>query len=313
MALSAARWGGLAALAVLVALALRRVDPGELRRALATADVPLLLAATGLDLLSLAMQTGRWLSIVRPIAPRVRARDGFFTLVAGFAVGLVVPARASDLARAHLMARCSGVSMATLTATAFVDHLLGSVALLGVTGLVAAVSELPGWLRTAGTGAFGVAGALLAALWILRPRPGAGPPRVRGLGGFLDRLRQGLVAVGRPRSLALAWTFALGGWATEVLIAWLALRAFGLPSSVQVALLCVVATTLSSALSVSPGNVGTFQLACVLALATLGVGREVSLAFSLGYHAVHLVPVVLVGGGWLLAHGYKGGLVHQIP
>jgi uncharacterized membrane protein YbhN (UPF0104 family) len=79
------------------------------------------------------------------------------------------------------------------------------------------------------------------------------------------------------------------------------------------ALLCVIATTLSSAISISPGNVGAFQLACVLALATAGVPREVALAFSLGYHAVHLVPVAVLGGGWLLLSGYKGGLARGVP
>ncbi|HET9598494.1 MAG TPA: lysylphosphatidylglycerol synthase transmembrane domain-containing protein, partial [Anaeromyxobacteraceae bacterium] len=117
----------------------------------------------------------------------------------------------------------------------------------------------------------------------------------------------------RPRALAASWAFALGGWAAEVLIAWLALRAFGLPPEVPVALLCVIATTLSSAISVSPGNVGTFQLACVLALGTVGVPREPALAFSLGYHAVHLVPVAVLGGGHLLVSGYKGGLAREVP
>jgi uncharacterized membrane protein YbhN (UPF0104 family) len=226
-------------------------------------------------------------------------------------VGLVVPARASDLARAHLMARRSGASMATLTATAVVDHLLGSVALLGVLGLMAAFSSLPLWLRSAGTIAFAGAGAALVALWLLRPR-GELPPRA-GPGGVVQRLRQGLVAVGRARALALSWAFALGGWIAEGLIGWLSLRAFGLPATMEAALLVVLATTLSSAASVSPGNAGAFELACVLALATLGVPREPALAFAIGYHAVHVVPVALLGGGWLLTHGYKSALVREEP
>ena len=306
------RWAGVAALAVLAVLAARRLDLAELQRAWADASGPLLAAAAAANLLALAMQAGRWLAIVHPIVPHARARDAFFTLVAGYAVGLVVPARASDLARAHLMARRTGASMATLTATAVVDHLLGSLALFAALGLLAAVSPLPLWLRSAGTFAAAGAGGTLAALWLLRPRDSACAPR-RGLRGLVARLRSGLVAVGRPRALLLSWTFAFGGWAAEVLIAWLSLRAFGLPAPVSASLLVVLATTLSAAASIFPGNAGTFELACVLALSGLDVAREPALAFAIGYHAVHLVPVGVLGGWWLLAHGYKGGLVREVP
>ncbi len=306
-----ARWAVLLALGVLSVLAARKLDPVALRRAFAEADPAFLVAAAGANLLALTMQAGRWLAIVHPIEPRARPRDAFFTLVAGYAVGLVVPARASDLARAHLMARRSGASMATLTATAVVDHLLGSVALFGVLGLMAAFSGLPLWLRSAGTVASAGAGAALLALWLLRPR-GEVAPR-GGPGGVVQRLRQGLVAVGRPRALALSWAFALGGWAAEGLIGWLSLRAFGLPATMEASLVVVIATTLSAAASVSPGNAGAFELACVVALATLGVPREPALAFAIGYHAVHVVPVALLGGGWLLTHGYKGTLAGEAP
>src|SRR6266496_3866103 len=141
----------------------------------------------------------------------------------------------------------------------------------------------------------------------------ATPVARTGVAGVIARLRQGLVAVGRPRALALSWCFALGGWAAEVLIAYLCLRAFGLPAGIEPSLLVVLATTLSAAASVSPGNAGAFEIACVLALSGLGVAREPALAFAIGYHAVHLIPVALLGGGWLLAHGYKGGLVREVP
>jgi peptidoglycan-N-acetylglucosamine deacetylase len=308
----ALRLAVIGALAVFTVLAARKLDPVELRRAFAEAHPGYLLAAAGANLLALVMQSGRWLAIVHPIEPRAKARDAFFSLVAGYAIGLVVPARASDLARAHLMARRSGASMATLTATAVVDHLLGSVALFGALGLLAAVSSLPLWLRSAGSVAFAVAGGALLALWLLRPRGRIEVGR-KGVAGVIARLRQGLVAVGRPRALALSWLFAMGGWAAEVLIAHLCLRAFGLPAGIEPSLLVVLATTLSAAASVSPGNAGAFEIACVIALASLGVPREPALAFAIGYHAVHLVPVALLGGGWLLAHGYKSGLVREVP
>lgn len=314
---AALRWGGTAALAAFAVLAARRLDPVELRRAFAEANPALLVAAGAANLLSLGMQSGRWLAIVHPVEPKARATDAFFTLVSGYAVGLVLPARASDLARAHLMARRSGASIATLAVTAVVDHLLGSTALFAVLGAMAAASSLPVWLRSAGTAACAAAIGVLIALWLLRPRAGA-PEGRRGakvgpVGSFVERLRLGLVAVGRPRALAISWLFALGGWVSEALIAYLSLRAFGLVATPEVAVLLVLATTLSAAASVSPGNAGAFEIACVLALSGFGVPREPALAFAIGYHAVHLVPVALLGGGWLVAHGYRTAVARDAP
>jgi peptidoglycan-N-acetylglucosamine deacetylase len=306
------RWALLASLAALAVLAVRRLDPAELRRSLSEADPAYLLAAAAANVLALLMQAGRWLAIVHPIAPRARSTDAFFSLVAGYAIGLIVPARASDLARAHLMARRSGMSMTTLAATAVVDHLLGSVALFGALGAYAAISSLPGSLRAAGTVACVASVAALALLWLLRPRDGRPLPE-HGVPGLVARLRKGLVAVGRPRALAISLLFAVGGWTAEVLIALLSLRAFHLPAQVGPALLAVLATTLSSAASLSPGNAGAFELACVLALSTLGIGSEPALAFALGYHAVHLVPTAVLGGGWLIVHGYRTGVVREVP
>jgi peptidoglycan/xylan/chitin deacetylase (PgdA/CDA1 family)/uncharacterized membrane protein YbhN (UPF0104 family) len=308
------RWAGLLLITVFAVLALRKLDPAELRRAFSEASAPFLLAAAGANLVALTMQTGRWLAIVHPFVPQARARDAFFALVAGYAIGLVVPARASDVARAHLMARRAGASMATLTATAFIDHLLGSVALFAALGLLAALAPVPLWLRSAGTVASAGAAAALVALWLLRPRGDMPHPiETKGLRGVVARSRQGLVAVGRPRALVISWTFAFAGWGAEVLIGYLSLRAFGLHADAESSLLVVIATTLSAAASVSPGNAGAFELACVLALGSLGVAREPALAFAIGYHAVHLVPVALLGGGWLLANGYKTGLARDIP
>ena len=56
---------------------------------------------------------------------------------------------------------------------------------------------------------------------------------------------------------------------------------------------------------------GAFEVAVVLALGGMGVPAELALAFGIGYHAVHLVPVGIIGGGYLLHAGYRGGVVKE--
>ena len=75
----------------------------------------------------------------------------------------------------------------------------------------------------------------------------------------------------------------------------------------------MLATTISAAASVSPGNAGAFELAVVLALGPFGVSPERALAFAIGYHAVHLVPVALLGGVFAVQAGSRGPLVADVP
>lgn len=293
---------GLAALAVLAAVALRDADLAAIGRALLAADPRLLALAAALNLAGLAAQAARWHALVRPIAPAARLSGAFRALVSGYALGLVLPARASDVARAHLQARASRAPLAALAATVVLDHAVNAITLLTAIGLFGLVAPLPAWARSSALGLLvASAGAAIAARALHRhPRPG--PPRGR-LGRLADELRGGLGAVRDPRALAAATGAALAGWALEIAIAVACLPAFGLPPAPATGMLLVLATTVSAAASVSPGNAGAFELAAVLALAGLDVPREQAVAFALGYHAVHLLPVALLGGAWLLTSG----------
>lgn len=289
----ALRLAGLAVVAASAAIGLRTVDVGDVLRRLAGASPALLLAAAGANLCSLAVHSARWRAVVRAVG-RVRYRDVFAGLVAGFAVGLAVPARAGDLVRSHLVARRAGLPTSTVVATAAVDYLVGAAVLVPLVALLAVAAPLPRWAEDALRAAVVVAVAGGAALWLLRPRAGRAEPR--GLAGLFVRLRDGLEAAHDPGALARSAGWAVLGWGAEVGIALLALAAFGLPASVEAGALAVLATTAAAIVSVSPGNAGPFEIAVVVALAGLGVPRDAAVAFALGYHLVHVVPTAVVGG-----------------
>lgn len=294
---------GIAILAVLCGLALRDLDVRELGRALAAARLPLLLAGAALNVAGLVVQAARWHALVRPASGGARLGDAFRSLVGGYALGLLLPARAADVARIHLHARESGISVAALVGTVALDHAVNGATMLAGLGLFALVAPLPAWARHAGlVSLVAFAAATLAALVLHRHGDGGAAGGGR-LAQLLGKLRSGLAAVGDGEALARAAAAAIGAWVVEVLVALASLAAFGLPATASVAVLLVLATTLSAAASVSPGNTGAFELAVVLVLAGLGVPSGPALAFALGYHAAHLVPVAILGGGWLLAGG----------
>ncbi len=300
----ALRVAGLALVAVLAVVASRHVDLRAVGAVIAGASPGLLLLAVASNLASLAAHTRRWMAVVRTPGTRLRFRDAFAAVVGGFAVGVVVPARAGDVVRAVLLARHARLPVASVLAAAVLDYVVGAAALVPLLALLALATPLPGWAVKALLIFAGVAAAGGAAAWLLRPPRGRHPAQPGA--GLVARLRGGLAAAHEPGALAAAFGWALCGWGAEVLIAYFALAAVGLPSTVPVAALAVIASTAANVVAVSPGNTGPFEVAVVLALIGLGAPREPALAFALLYHLVHLVPVGLMGGAVLLREARPG-------
>jgi len=288
------RAAGLVLLVGFAALALRSVKLRAVGEALSSADPRLVLAAMGGNLLSLAFHTRRWSALVPRGAGRPRFRDAFAAVTAGFAVSIVVPARAGDVVRSWILARRTGLSTATVVAVAGFDYVVGAAALVPLLALLALATPLPGWAGRALLvfAAVATAGGLAASL--LRPRGGHAPP-APGVGRLATRLRAGLAAMGDPAALATSLAWGWGGWCAEVLIAHLALLALGLPAGLATSALAVLAATAAGVIAFSPGGAGPFELGIVLALGGVGFSREDALAFALLYHVVHLLPVAVLG------------------
>ncbi len=307
----ALRLAGLGLVVVLAVVAARHVDLRAVGAVIARASPGLLLLAIGANLLSLAAHTRRWMAVVRTPGTRLRFRDAFAAVVGGFAVGVVVPARAGDVVRAVLLARHARLPVASVLAAAVLDYVVGAAALVPLLALLALVTPLPPWAVKALLIFAAVAAVGAAAAWLLRP------PRGRHLAhhgaGLVARLRGGLAAAHEPGAIARAFAWALCGWGAEVLIAFFALAAVGLPSTVPIATLAVIASTAANVVAVSPGNTGPFEVAVVLALMGLGAPREPALAFALLYHLVHLVPVGLMGGAVLLREARQGPVPAPAP
>lgn len=292
------RLAGLAAVVALGAWALAHVDLRAVGASLVRASPGLLALAACANLASLATHAARWRSVVLVPGGRVRYRDAFVAILSGFAAGLVLPGRGGDLVRSHLLAKRAGVSTAAVVAAAALDYIVGIVAFVVALGAVGAASPLPGWGLRALVACAGLAGAALAAAWMLRPRRDAPEPE-----GLVARLRAGLAALHDVRALAVSVGWGLLGWIAEGAIAYATLAALGLPATPVVAALVVLAASAAAAVGVSPGNAGTFELATAVVLAGVGVPSGEAVAFALAFHAVHVVPVAILGGAVLLREG----------
>jgi peptidoglycan/xylan/chitin deacetylase (PgdA/CDA1 family)/uncharacterized membrane protein YbhN (UPF0104 family) len=296
----ALRLFGLGVVVALAAWALARVDLRAVGETLARAHPGLLALAVGANLVSLGTHSARWRAVVISPGGRPRYRDALVSILAGFAAGLVIPGRGGDLVRSHLLARRSGLPTATVVAASALDYLVGTVTMVVAFAVVGASAPLPGWGQRALAGSAALALAAGAAAWLLRPARGA---RHAPAAGLVARLRSGLAALHDARALGTSAAWGLAGWVAEGAIAAATLRALDLPVSPAVAALVVLAASAAAAVGISPANAGTFELATAVALTGLGVPTGAAVAFALAFHAVHVVPVALLGGIALVREG----------
>ncbi|MCU0308209.1 MAG: flippase-like domain-containing protein [Thermoleophilia bacterium] len=281
-----------------------------------------LVAAVGLHVLNLALRSRAWRAILRAAFPgaRVPWRVVFGAYVAGVGVNAIVPARAGDAVKVFLVhRRVEGAAYPTLVSSLLVETLFDlPMALLLVlwawqAGVVPDVS-LPAvpafewsWIADHpmawGTAIIVAAGVAAAALVVM----GA---RVRA---FWDRVGQGFAILRTPvRYLREVASWQALGWGCRVGAAYLFLDAFGVPATLENALVVLVVGSVATAMPLTPGGLGPKQALLVVVLGGQAASGAI-LAFSVGMEAtvlvvnvaLALVALVVMTGGFGFRHAIR--------
>jgi len=96
---------------------------------------------------------------------------------------------------------------------------------------------------------------------------------------------------------ALLWSvlLSLGSWLAHALAVFSLLYAFRFELPFWGALIILIVNTIVIMVPISPGNLGTFQFACIFGLSFFGIPKESALSFSLVLHLAETLPVVALG------------------
>jgi uncharacterized protein (TIRG00374 family) len=267
-------------------------------------------AAAAVYMAAVYAMAGRWRALLTPVAPLVTRAESFQAMVMGFAVSIVVPARAGELARAEWLARATRLPRATILGTILLDQVVNAVGLFCGVAVLPSLLDLPAWLHSAIWLAVAVFAGATSVVYFFRPR--AGRPalattadsgrRVRAaLAGFVARVRLGLSALHDRRALVRALGESAVAWLLEIVVVDLTLRAFDIPVPFGASLLVLMAANLALVVPFAPpANLGTLELGATLALMEYGVPKEHALAFALVYHLLQVIPI---GAGGLALAG----------
>lgn len=316
-------WGGSLGLTVLLLwLFLRGADLHRVLEVARAADPLWLLAALGLELLSVPLRTYRWGLLLRPSAGRpIHFGSLLKAFVVSFSISGLVPGRVGEVAKPLLLARWEGLSFAAVSGTALLDRALDLFALIllwsafvlfGEEGVAA---EAAGTLRAFNHVSYGLLALLVPVglfLWWLAPRRRildrwvsrhprlqAYPLTRRGL-ALLFQFAAGLDSFRRKRTILYLTVLSLGAWALIAGSVWAIFRALGLNLPWGASVVALMAISLGAAVP-TPGGIGGVHKVLALALSAFyAVGADSTVAAGLVVHALLFFPATLWGLGYFL-------------
>ena len=313
---------GLGGSTAFLVLFLRNADWDQIGRAFTDVSAWWMAPALAVYFAGIAARAWRWHWLLLHIQDVAWWR--LFPIVAiGFGVNNVLPLRAGEFVRAHVLYQRHGISRLSGLSSIFMTRVYDGLMLTAflVVGVVASIAGFWG-MTDAGaelTAAmaflvFGISGAFLVFGAIARR-----PQRAESLiGGLLRRLpRQserewswlspliaGMTAQANRRQVAGALAASLVAWSLEALMYWMVGQAFNLGLPFAVYLLVAAAANLLITAPSTAGGVGPFEWAAkatlLIWLPTLGsveagAAESTAVAYAALLHALVIVPISLTG------------------
>ncbi|MBI1750529.1 MAG: flippase-like domain-containing protein [Acidobacteria bacterium] len=313
------QWLGYLLAAACLAWVLHDIHPERAFRDLPSLRWGWVAAGVGCDLLSYVAQGLRWKLLLLPVG-RVRVSQCVRAIYAGLFVNEVLPLRAGELLRAHLVARDAGLPFPVVLTLVGVERLLDGVLMALAIGVVSLHVPLPGSMKRAAE-AFGLVILLLLLGFIVllcvlerrhlaRMRSGqpSGQTETR-----LGRVLEGLRVQAKAPSFYVAAVASSLIPAGQILALWAMTNAFGFGLTLWAAAAVLIIINLGVAVPNAPANAGSYQFFCVFGLTLLGVEKSRAAGFSIAGYLLLTLPFLLLGFLALVRSGLNvSGLSGQV-
>jgi hypothetical protein len=248
--------------------------------------------------------------LARLAGPPATALPAFFANALSSCVFVVVPARVSEVVKPAALRIQTGLPLANGFAALALERLLdiGCLAFLtALAGLTVATQYSGDLQRTALVLTF-VLSVGLVVLAALALRPDFGLHMIRYVPGARLRatardLLEALLRGGSFKLLGPAVWQSIVIWCGSILTTYLLIQLVGaIPLSAAQVLFVFVAGTLGFVITVTPGGLGTFEGATVLAMGSFGYTIADAVAIALLVRIANLLPSI-VGTAWVVAQG----------
>lgn len=315
---------GVAISAALLVYLFRSVDLAELGRQLRDAHWGWMALAIVMAPIQIWTRGKRWWYLFPPGSnpPGITP-----AMMIGYMVNNIAPARAGEVARVYVVARRwqgaePGVAHLhpfwTTLATLVVERVLDGLAVVLILAALVLVVPVPRIIEVGaiammvldlvGIGvliAFVVAPTVCARFitWLVSPWPRL----QRWLLTTFQTFITGLDGIRTPSHALplIGWTVVV--WLAPALAAWTVMLALDLRLPFVAVWVVLAFVGLGVSIPSTPGYVGTFHGAAVLALGLFGVSSSIGFGYALLYHASQILPITLIGWLYLVREGVSLG------
>jgi uncharacterized protein (TIRG00374 family) len=265
------------------------------------------------DVASYAGQGVRWRLLLRPLGD-ISVLRVTQAVYAGLFFNEIVPFHLGEIARAYPVSRWMAAPLVAVIPSMALERLFDGIWLAAGIGITAIFVPLPRNLLQAGD-VFGLAILALTAVLLfllarkareLRPESSGklrqwGP--VRWIIANLRKLEEGLRSIGFSRLSAAAFTMSFLILLLQALSFWFILTAYGLRVSFWMGGAVFLIVRFGTILPGAPGNLGLYQLFCVIGLTLFGVDKTAAAGFSIVVYVLLSIPLWVLG---FLALGRTG-------
>jgi glycosyltransferase 2 family protein len=271
----------------------REMDVAALGRALRTATIWPLAVAAVLNFVCMLGKAACWRIMLAP-RHRVATLRLFRYTIAAFAASALAPARAGEVLRVWILKRRDGVPAPETAAVAVAEKLLDGMSMLILVAPVPwLLPGLPSWIAGAIALCAAIAivlfiGLFIAVRWIDREKLATSP-------GVIRRFIAGLHALRSPKRVLGSLGILLLVWAADLGEVTLVLYAVGIDLPVVAGLLILFTLNLTIMVPSTPAGIGALEVGAIVALNILHVEHAPALAFALLYHALQVIPIIVVG------------------
>ena len=303
---------------VLVIFAFKDLQWQAFWQALKDINYAILLLGAIVLVFSNVIRAARWKILLSP-QKIIRRKYLFEATMIGYMGSNVLPFKLGEVLRALVVSKRHDVSVAGVGASIVVERSLDIVSFLIIAGVYGVlVPSFESARILAGLGLMALLGILIFSFWMNRNHD-----RVFGM---VERLAQRTRSAGHGKraghilsifkGLETLWMMpkpmnvilqTLTLWVLYLMVTFLAFRTFdfgvGLATSLNIAFVLLLFSTLSLSIPAAPGYVGTYHSAVLAALLLFGIGGDLARAFAIVLHLMNFLIYTPIGAWYLMKAG----------
>ncbi|MDD5474122.1 MAG: flippase-like domain-containing protein [Candidatus Methanoperedens sp.] len=246
------------------------------------------------------MRTWRW-SVLLRTSGYVAQRDTLFkSLMFGFLINFLIPARAGDIARGAALKATEKIPMGASLATIVVERAMDMLTLALLLSAGAMLVSKTGTMFLVAIVAMAVA-FLLVLMLILIYRYDSIISRKLGkrfpeISGFMNTMKEGLYKIySNPSALVLSIAISIPVWLLEISGVYMAALAIGYEIPYSLAAVAGITSFLGQTIPITPGGIGVYEGTMAGVFVLFGTPLSTGISLALVDHFVRASVTLIFG------------------